>query len=173
MGSVSGKAFSAFSAFSYPFLAGGSPSSRTEKTFSDTGIHFSVYLVIIHSPSSLCQGDVSSSNAAREGPPLPVLHSTTTQNQPGPSSASMFKHSHVSAFPLPWPGAPNPQSISPTFSQYQSCWTSQARQTLQSLFPDPSQSGFSSAPGSSLMPKPCRFYRHTLPKPFKIFDFRV
>ena len=101
MGSVSGKAFSAFSAFSYPFLAGGSPSSRTEKTFSDTGIHFSVYLVIIHSPSSLCQGDVSSSNAAREGPPLPVLHSTTTQNQPGPSSASMFKHSHVSAFPLP------------------------------------------------------------------------
>ena len=78
-----------------------SPSSKTEKTFSDTGIHISIYLLIIHSPSSLCQGDVSSSNPPREGCPLPVLHSTTTQHQPGPSSASMFKHSHISAFPLP------------------------------------------------------------------------
>ena len=113
-----------------------SPSSKTEKTFSDTGIHISIYLLIIHSPSSLCQGDVSSSNPPREGCPLPVLHSTTTQHQPGPSSASMFKHSHISAFPLPWPGAPNPQSISPTSFQYRSWSTSQARQTLQSLFPD-------------------------------------
>ena len=164
-------AFSAFSAFSYPFSAGESP-SRTEKTFSGSGLPFSVYLLIIHSPSSRGRGDASSPSC-REGPALPELHSTTTQRPPGPSSGSTSEHSHLSAFPSPWPGAPNPQSISPTSATPKlPHFSSKANPSVTLSWSHSSQSGFSSAPRSSLMPKPGRFYRHTLPKPFKIVDFR-